>query len=281
MTNNAPTSVLVTGASGNVGRPLVDQLLGAGHRVRALTRDPERAALPPATDVVAGNLKDAGSLDAAFEGVAAAHLIGFDAADYSPLDNGAEIAETALRKGVRRVTLLKGELEKSDLELAIEASGLACTSLAPVEFMSNVQEWADSIRSEGVVRDGFADIPSAMVHDADIASVAAAALTGAAEHAGQEYWLTGPEALTAPQKVAVIGEVLGRPIRFEELSQDQIVGQWREQGFSDEEVEFFLLMRTNPPEAGYTVLPTVEQVTGRPARTFAQWVAEHRAVFGG
>lgn len=280
MTNTAPTSVLVTGATGNVGRPLVEQLLAAGHRVRALTRDPASAALPAETDVVAGNLKDAHSLDVAFGGMDAAHLIGFDGADYSPLDNGEQIAETAVRKGMRRVTLLKGELEKTELERAIEASGLAWTYLAPVEFMSNVLEWADSIRTEGVVRDGFPDIRSAMVHDDDIAAVAAVALTGEG-HAGQEYWLTGPEALTAPEKVAVIAEVLGRPIRFEELTRDQVVGQWREQGFSDGDVEFFLQMRTDPPEAGYTVLPTVEQVTGRPARTFAQWVAANRAAFGG
>ncbi|SEF16763.1 SDR family oxidoreductase [Jiangella alba] len=270
MTNNAPTSVLVTGATGNVGRPLVEQLLDAGHRVRALTRDPERAALPAATDVVAGNLEDARSLDVACGGMDAVHLVAFA---------GEETVEIAARKGVRRVTLLKGDPEKTDLERAIEASGLDWTYLAPVEFMSNALEWAESIRAEGVVRDGFPDIPSAMVHDADIAAVAAAALTGDG-HAGQEYWLTGPEALTAPEKVAVIAEVLGRPIRFEELTRDQIVGQWRAQGFSDDDVEFFLMMRTNPPEAGYTVLPTVEQVTGRPARTFAQWVAANRAAFG-
>ncbi|MBB5786429.1 NAD(P)H-binding protein [Jiangella mangrovi] len=280
MTSMAPTSILVTGATGNVGRPLVEQLLATGHRVRALTRNPGAAELPAETDLVAGNLKDPHSLDVAMGGMEAAHLIGFDGADYSPLDNGEQIAETAVRKGVRRVTLLKGDLEKSDLERAVEASGLAWTHLAPVEFMSNVLEWADSIRAEGVVRDGFPDSPSAMVHDADIAAVAAVALTSAAdEHAGREYWLTGPEALTAPQKVAVLAEVLGRPIRFEELTRDQIVGQWREQGWSDGDIEFFLAMRTNPPEAGYTVLPTVEEVTGRPARTFAQWVSSNREAF--
>ncbi|MFI0504581.1 hypothetical protein ACH3WN_17360 [Streptomyces albogriseolus] len=119
-----------------------------------------------------------------------------------------------------------------------------------------------------------------MVHEADIAAVAAVALTRDG-HDGQEYWITGPEALTPPDKVRVLAEVLGREVRYAELSRDEIVARWRREGYSDEDVAFLLTMRTDPPEAGYTVLPTVEKVTGRPARTFAQWVRENAAAFGG
>ncbi|WP_049567395.1 SDR family oxidoreductase [Nonomuraea sp. SBT364] len=271
-------TILVAGATGNVGRPLVEQLLSAGHRVRALTRDPAKADLPEGAEVVAGNLADTGSLAGAFTGVTAAHLISFDAADFQPLTNGPGLVELAVGSGVRKVTVLKGDVGKSPLEEAIEAGGLECTALAPVEFMSNALEWAASIASEGVVRDGFAESRSAMVHEADIAAVAAAALTGDG-HAGREYWLTGPEALTPPDKVRVIGEVLGREVRFVELGRDEMVARWRAEGYSDDDVAFFLMMRTDPPAAGYTVLPTVEEVTGRPARTFAQWVREHAAAF--
>jgi hypothetical protein len=76
--------------------------------------------------------------------------------------------------------------------------------------------------------------------------------------------------------VRTISNVLGREIRFVELTQDEIVAEWRTTGYSDEDIEFFLAMRTNPPEAGYTVLPTVEKVTGKPARAFAQWVSYGR-----
>ncbi|MFB9428326.1 NAD(P)H-binding protein [Streptoalloteichus tenebrarius] len=279
MTQAEPSTVLVTGATGHVGRPLVAELLAAGHRVRALSRRPERATLPAGAEVVAGDLADTSSLSTVFAGVTAVHLIGFGG-DYAPLTNGSEIMDLAVRAGVRRVTVLKGETEKTALDQAVEASGLEWTYLAPVEFMSNALEWAESVRDEGVVREAFPDVRSAMIHDADIASVAAAALT-ADGHAGREYWLTGPEALTAPEKARVIGAVLGRDVRYVELGRDEIVARWREQGFSDEDVEFFLTMRTNPPEAGYTVLPTVEEVTGRPARTFAQWVRENAAAFGG
>ena len=279
MTKNEPVSVLVSGATGNVGRPLVEQLLAGGHRVRALTRNPDKANLPTGTEVVAGNLADTASLTGAFAGVTAAHLISFGD-DYAPLTNGPEIMALAREVGVRKVTVLKGDPEQSDLDRAVEASGLEYTSLAPVEFMSNVLEWAKSIREESVVRDAFPTIGSAMVHDADIAAVAATVLTTEG-HAGKEYWLTGPEALTAPEKVRVLSETLDREVKFVELTRDEIVTRWRQQGFSDEDIEFFVMMRTNPPAAGYTVLPTIQDVTGQPARTFALWVKENAAAFGG
>ncbi|GII95934.1 SDR family oxidoreductase [Sinosporangium siamense] len=271
-------TILVTGATGNVGRPLVEELLAAGHRVRALTRDPAKAGLPEGAEVVAGDLSVTGSLRAAFEGVTAAHLISFNGADFSPLTNGADIVELAVASGVRKMTVLKGDITKSPLEHAVEAGGLEWTHLGPVEFMSNALEWAESITKEGVVRDAFPDAKSAMIHDADIASVAAAVLTHEG-HAGREYVLTGPEVLTTRTKVSTIAEALGREVRFIERTQEEVVAEWRQIGYSDEDVEFFLTMRTNTPELGYTVLPTVEEVTGRPARTFAQWVRENAAAF--
>ncbi|AOS64980.1 SDR family oxidoreductase [Actinoalloteichus hymeniacidonis] len=285
MIEHTTLTVLVTGATGNVGRPLVEALLADGHRVRALTRDPARADLPEGAEAMAGNLADGTGLAAAFDGVDAIHLITFDGADYSPLTNGAEIVALAEQAGVRRVTVLKGDLAAGPLEKAVEASGLDWTHLAPGEFMSNALEWAESVRAEGVVRDGFPESLSAMVHDADIAAVAAVALTAGGrqrnEHAGRTYLLSGPEVLTPPEKVRTIAEALGREVRFVELSTPEIVAAWRQSGFSDSDIEFFLAVRTETPESGRTVLPTVEQVTGRPARTFAQWVRENAAAFGG
>jgi uncharacterized protein YbjT (DUF2867 family) len=273
-------TVLVAGATGNVGRPLVDHLLADGQEVRALTRDPARATFPAGVEAVSGNLADAASLAGVFDGVTAMHLITFDAADYSPLANGPEIVELAVKAGVRRCTVLMGDVERSPLEHAVDDGGLEWTFLAPAEFMSNTLEWADSIRDEGVVREGFATMPSSKVHDADIAAVAAVALTRDG-HARREYALTGPQALTPPEQVQVISETLGREVRFVELTRDEVVAGWRAAGFSDEEVEYFLMVRTAPPEAGRTVQPTVPDVTGRPARSLADWVRENAAAFGG
>ncbi|TQN32195.1 uncharacterized protein YbjT (DUF2867 family) [Haloactinospora alba] len=273
-------TILVTGATGNVGRPLVEQLLAEGHSVRALTRDPAQAGLPAAAETVASDIADTSTLGEVFTGITAAHLISFGGDDYAPLPNGPEIMELAKKAGVRKVTVLKGDMDHTELDQAVEASGAEGTYLLPSEFMSNILEWADTIREEGVVREGFASAKSAMIHDSDVASVAAAVLTGDG-HAGEEYRMTGPEALTPPDKVRIIGEVLGREVRYIELSQDEMVAQWREEGFGDSDIEFFLMMRTNPPEAGYTVLPTIQEVTGRPARTLTDWVRENAARFGG
>ncbi|HEX6347497.1 SDR family oxidoreductase [Umezawaea sp.] len=270
-------TILVTGATGTVGGHVVGRLSAAGHRVRALTREPSRAALPAGVDVVRGDLADVDSLDGVFDGVTAAHLITFDSAAFGPLTTAEEIVALAEEAGVRRVTVLKGDLEPSPLEVAIEASGLERVFLAPVEFMANTLEWAESIKAGGVVREGFPDVPSALVHEADIAAVAVVGLTGA-DH-GLDHWITGPEALTPRERVRIIADVLGREVELVELSRDEVVAGWRGSGFAEEEVEFFLRMRTDPPEAGYRVLPTVEEVTGVPARTFASWVREHAPAF--
>lgn len=269
--------ILVTGATGTVGRPLVEELQRTGHRVRALTRNPAAAGLPQGVEVVGGNLSDTASLAAAFDGVIAVHLIGFGD-NYAPLSNGAEIMALAQRAGVRKVTRLRGEVEKTALDYAVEASGLEWTYLSPVEFMANVLEWSASIKTEGVVREGFADGKSAPIHEADIAAVAAAALTGDG-HAGKEYQLTGPEVLTPPQKMHILGKAIGRTLRFVELTQEEMTAKWRGQGYTDDDLEFFLAMLNDPPIPGDVVLPTVGAVTGKPARTFAAWAREHRAAF--
>lgn len=271
-------TILVTGATGNVGRHLVDQLLADGHPVRALTRNPTAARLPPDAEVVAGDLTDTDTLTGVFDGVTAAFFITFDGATYAPLANGDRLVSLAKEAGVRHVALLEGEETSSPLSRAVAEGGLPWTRLCPVEFMTNIHAWATSIREEGVVREAFPESRSAIVHEADIAAVARVALTEEG-HAGQEYWITGPRALTVREKVDVIASTLGRNIRYVEISEQEAVERWRADGFSEADVEFFLAMSSNPPEVGYTVRPTVEKVTGTPARSLAQWVRENVSDF--
>jgi uncharacterized protein YbjT (DUF2867 family) len=118
------------------------------------------------------------------------------------------------------------------------------------------------------------------VHEADIAAVAAAALVEQG-HGGKSYTITGPQVLTPPEMVRLIGEAIGRDLRFVELTVEQARLRWQEAGFPGEVIEFFLWAHGNTPPIGYTVTTTVEEVTGRPARTFAQWAAEHADAFRG
>ena len=207
------------------------------------------------------------------------HLITFGGG-YEPLTNGAGIVALAGNAGVRRVTVLKGDVAASPLEEAVMASGLTWTFLGPVEFMSNMLEWAPSVRDEGVVCAPFVDGGGPSVHEADIAAVAVAALTQDG-HGGRTYWITGPEVITPRDKVRIIGEVLGRDVTPVERTEAELLAHYRGQGWSEADIGWFLDIARNPPEQARVVQPTVERVTGRPGRTFAQWVHENAAAFRG
>jgi uncharacterized protein YbjT (DUF2867 family) len=270
-------TILVTGATGTVGRHLVGQLVQMGQSVRALTRNPTKANFAPNVEVIVGDLTQPTTLKAALAGVAGLHLITFGGDDYALLQSGAQIVEMAEEAGVKRVTVLRGS-EKGTVETALEQSSLNWTFLQPVEFMSGVLDWANTIREEGVVRLGFVHRKTAIVHEADIAAVAAVALTQTG-HGGKTYWITGGEVLTPCRMVRTISTIIHRDIQLIELTEAQVRERWREGGFTDEVIDFFVWAHGNTPPEGYTVVPTVEQVTGKPPRTFAQWVMEHADEF--
>ncbi len=268
---------LVTGATGRVGRYLVAELLEKGHEVRALTRNPAKANLPENTEVIAGDLTQPSTLVGAFDGITGVHLINFGGEDGTPLETGAELMAMAEAAGVRRVTVLRGG-EEGELEAAVQASALDWTFIAPVEFMSGALDYAESIRTTGQLSEPFADRRTAIVHDRDIAAVAACALSEDG-HGGQSYIITGGEVLSPRKMVQTIAQTLGQEIPFTALTEAQAMERWQAEGQPQELIDFMLWVYANTPVEGYTVTPTVEQVTGRPPRTFAQWAAEHIDAF--
>ena len=219
---------LITGATGNIGRGVVEQLHEEGHAVRALVRDPSRAeALPAGIDIAVGDLDDAPSVDAALRGVDGVFLLHAGAGTIQ-----TEIMiDAAQAAGVRRVVLLSsigtrlrplptpGETLAAREDL-LRASGLDVTYLRPNQLMSNALWWADGIRDEGRVVDptGPGRIP--VVDPADVAHVAALVLTRDG-HVGHGYILNGPEALTSREQVAILAEALGRPIDFVDVTPEQ------------------------------------------------------------
>lgn len=208
------------------------------------------------------------SLDAALDGVSRLHITvtaGLAAV-------GSDLVRRAVGAGVRRITVVWGG-GVGPVEQAVADSGVEWTRLEPQEFMSNTLTWIESVRAEGNVREPY-DYPSALVHEADIAAVAAVALLDDG-HAGRAYNLTGPESLTPRQRIAILSRAIRRDIAFVPITHDQAVDRLMATGVSRADAEYVIGWYSAPTDASTTAVDTVEQVTGRPARTFAQWTAEH------
>ncbi|RDI35097.1 NmrA family NAD(P)-binding protein [Lentzea flaviverrucosa] len=268
-------TILVAGATGNAGAQVVHELLALGQRVRAITRNAATARLPAGVEVVEADLTRPETIP--FEGVTAAHLLASAGDDYAELLTGPDLLRRAEKAGVRRITLVWNGY-RSPMEEAVTAGPLEWTVLRPGDFMSNSLAWAESVRREGVVREPFAYARSALVHEGDIGAVAAAVLVRGG-HGGRTYALTGPEALSVPEQVATISAAIGREIRYVEQSEAEARDEMLRAGRPAEFADVLLGWKRDMPAEGYTVVPSVEEVLGRPARSFASWAREHADAF--
>jgi uncharacterized protein YbjT (DUF2867 family) len=279
--------ILVTGATGKTGRQAVAQLLAAGMDVRALVRDPGRAALPDRAEVVRGDLTDVASVEAAMEGVDAVFLIWpLLTADAAP----AVIA--AAEKHARRIVYLSAWGVPDDgvepepgiiafhtaIERAIRASTLEWTFLRAGGFASNTLAWAEQIKDGDVVRGSHARATRSLIHEADLAAVAVRALT-TADLVGKAPHLTGPQALTQAEQVRTIGDVLGRRVVFEELDEEAAAAALEAQGLPPEYARAIIEAHGKMEAEPEQVSPAVAELTGRPARTYREWVEDHVADF--
>ncbi|MBP2407056.1 NmrA family NAD(P)-binding protein [Streptomyces syringium] len=267
-------TTLVTGATGNTGRHVVAELVRRGERVRALTRNPAAAAglFPGEVELAAGTHTAPEELDAALDGVSRLHIT----VTARLAEVGPELVRRAVGAGVRRITVVWGGWV-GPVERAVAESGVQWTRLEPQEFMSNTLTWVDSIRTEGIVREPY-DLPSALVHEADIGAVAAVALLDDG-HAGHAYNLTGPQPLTPRERIAILSRTIRRGIDFAPITHEQAVDRLMATGVSRAGAEYVVGWYAAPGDDATTVVDTVEQVTGRPPRTFTQWAAEHAERF--
>jgi len=280
--------ILVTGATGNVGRQVVEQLVDAGEGVRALSRRPEQASWADGVERVAGDLTRPLPAEA-FEDVDRLYL-------FPEPTHAREVVAAATAAGVRHVVVLSSlsvamdhdngtmralQRRHLDVEEAVEASPMTWTHVRPGMFMTNTLGWAEAVRTEGVVREPYPEATAAPIHEADTAAVAVAALLDPERHAGRAYALSGPEALSQRDRVRVLGEVLGREVRFEELSREEArTRMLARPGVPERFVDGLLgMLAASSGVREGVVLPGVQEVLGRPGRTFASWVEDHRADF--
>jgi uncharacterized protein YbjT (DUF2867 family) len=274
--------ILVTGAGGNVGGELVEALADAGRPVRALARDPRKLGSRPGVEAVAGDLNRPESLAGALTGVDGVFLLG-------GFDDMPGVLATIRAAGVGHVVLLSsrsvlgGHRDNAVAgmhmasEDAVRASGIGWTLLRPSGFMSNAFDWRAQLRAGDVVSAPFAGVPIAAVDPFDIAAVAAAVLT-CAEHHSRSYSLTGPESIRPADQVRILARVLGRVLRFEPQS-DAEARTEMSATVPAKYVDAFFRFFADGEFDDSQVLPTVQELTGRPPRSFERWVTAHAKAF--
>jgi uncharacterized protein YbjT (DUF2867 family) len=288
MTRTGTPPVLVTGATGRIGRVVVDLLTGAGVPVRALTHRAEAAAtLPGCVEVVTGDLTVPGSLDAGLRGAGAVFLV------WTVPPATAPAVVERLAAHARRVVFLSSPHQTphpffrqpnpmavlhAGIERLIADAGLESTIIRPGMLASNALFWwAAAIRAGGVVRWPYGAAETAPVDDRDVAAVAARTLYEDG-HAGGDYVLTGPESLSQAAQVGIIGDVLGRRIRFEELSPDEFRSE-TEGSWPRPVVDMLLAAWGATIGRPAFVTSTVSGILGSAPRSFRQWAADHATAF--
>jgi uncharacterized protein YbjT (DUF2867 family) len=280
--------ILVTGATGHVGRELVRQLDAEGAACRILVRDPARAAgLPGRVERRTGDLDDPAAIGQALDGVDRLFLL----VPGIGLEHTERVVAAARAAGVRHIVYLSSYAVIGDpvpamgrwhhrREQLIRATGIPSTFLRPCGFMTNAFDWLPTLRSGGYVLDPIGPGRAALIDPADIAAVAVRALTEDG-HNGREYLLTGSKALTVAEQVQILSAAIGRDIEVRPIATEAEAVRFRyphgaPPALADALVEGLALMRSDTVG---TLSDTVRQVLGRVPRTFADWCARNAPAF--
>ena len=275
-------TILVTGATGNVGRPLVAQLVSAGAEVRAVTRNPNAARLPAGVQAVT-------SAAAGLDGVSSVFLN-----SRALGDELASVVKAARRAGVTRLVALsainadddfsrqpsrfRGDRNKEAEQFAVD-SGLEWVSLRPTVFVSNFfGMWAPQIHAGNVVAGPFAQASTAPIADRDVSAVAAHALL-TDELVGQRIPLTGPQALTNTELVDAIGDVLRRRLSYREIPAGLVRQRFVDMGFPAAFADAYIAMLAETVATPALVTHEVEKILGRRAESFADAVSANHDLF--
>jgi uncharacterized protein YbjT (DUF2867 family) len=284
--------ILVTGVTGTTGGATLRALHGTGARVRVLVRDPARFTAPADVEVAVGSFDDAASLAAALQGVESAFLV-------HPGSETQVAAESAFIAAAREAGLphlvrlsvvgadqpgidaLRFGASHRDLEAVATGSGIPTTFLRPNGFMQNYLGQAATIREPGVFYSSLS--PAAVVSHVDaedIGAVAAKVLTEPG-HAGAAYTLTGPEPLSDDEIASRFSRVLGREVTHVQVTPADARASMVSMGYP-EWVADGITELAGFYETGHAggVAPDIEQLLGRPARSFDDFVADHRDAFG-
>ena len=279
-------TILVIGATGNVGRPTVAALLAKGESVRALSRSEDKlAALPDGVEGAIGDLEDGSGLDAACAGIDALFLI--TANGETETTRGLNAVNAAKAAGVKRIVFLSVQdpgkepaiphfRSKLPIEAAIRDSGAEYTILRPNLFNQTDLSVAQVIRDYGVYAMPIGTAGQNRVDTRDIADCAVRALTEDG-HAGAEYLLHGPDTVTGPDAAAVYAKHFGREVHYG----GDDVEKWAEPVAAfippwllDSLKKMFLAQQAGGSAADEAAVAASQAAVGHPLRTFDAFAAE-------
>jgi len=279
-------TILVIGATGNVGRPTVQALLAKGESVRCLSRSEEKlAALPKGVDGAIGDLENGSGLEAAFAGVDRLFLI--TANGETEAARGLNAVNAAKAAGVKHIVFLSvqdpgGEpavphsRTKLPIEQAIKDSGMAYTILRPNFFNQTDMSVAKVVMDYGVYPMPIGSIGQNRIDTRDIADAAVRVLTEDG-HAGAEYNLHGPATINGEQAAAVYSEHFGRPVAYG----GDDVDKWGESvkafippWLLDSLKTMFRAQQSHGGAADAAAVAASEAAVGHPLRTFDAFAAE-------
>jgi uncharacterized protein YbjT (DUF2867 family) len=278
--------IVITGATGPVGRAAARLLVQEGEAVAAVTRDPAGASVPEGARPVLGDPSRPSSLVEILKGARAILL--------SPRAVGGaarELLSLAAENGVERVVVLSATTVEhpaghprfsrqfAAVEEVARESGLAWTALRCADFAANSLAWAPQIRATRVVQGAYGAAATSPIHERDIAAVAVRALLEPA-HAGRCYLLTGPESLTQHDKVRLIGDVIGAELRFQEIPPERVRRGMLAAGLPEDVPERLLGSLADYAKHPGPTSPVVQQLLGRPATPFTEWVRDNAGAFG-
>lgn len=275
-------TILVTGATGNVGRPLVNHLAAAGAHVRAVTRQPDTADFPPSVTRYRSAVEALEGADAMFVN---SRALGEAMGSTIEAARAAGVTRLVALSAInadddfsRQPSRFRGD-RNSEAEQCAVQSGLEWVSLRPSVFATNFAGmWAPQLHLGDVVNGPFASASVALIADGDVAAVAAQAfLTD--DLLGQAIPLTGPQALTNVELLDTIGAVLGRSLTYREVPPDLVRQRFIALGFGSEFADAYIAMLEPTIDRPALVTHDVEKILGRPAEPFARWVSDNRHLF--
>ncbi|WP_433192295.1 NAD(P)H-binding protein [Nocardia sp. CA-107356] len=271
---------LVTGATGVIGRPLMDTLLASGAQVRAVTRQPA-VSLPQGVQAVTPD-----DLDSVLQGVDSLFVH-----PRATKDDIASLLAHAAEHRVGRVVVMSAINADADVSLqpswfngdrnteverAVVNSGLPWVSVRPSSFaMNTLSMWSGQVANGDTVFGPFAEFAEPLIHEWDVADVIARAMVDDSL-LGRTIPITGPEALRMDQLVAIIGDTLGRPLGFREVPSEIAAKGMIAHGLDKQFVDALMARYAREIKQPIAVTSYVEDILGRPALPFATWVADHK-----